>query len=561
MMSESFADLFEESLKGLKMVPGSIVTGTVVAIENDFVVVTAGLKSEAIIPREQFHDEKGELTVVVGDEVRVALESVEDGYGSTTLSREKAKNAEAWDVLDQAFEKGEIIKGTITGKVRGGFTVGLGSVDAFLPGSLLDIRPLRDSAHLEGKELEFKLVKLDMKRNNIVVSRRAVLEELNSADRDKLIETLAEGIVLKGIVKNLTDYGAFVDLGGVDGLLHITDIAWKRVKHPSEVLTVGDEIDVKVLKYDPERTRVSLGIKQLMADPWEETVAALNVGDKTRARVTNLTEYGCFAQIAEGIEGLIHVSEMDWTNKNVHPSKVVQAGQEIDVMILAIDKERRRISLGMKQCQQNPWDAFAAKYNKGDKLIGKIKSITDFGVFVGLEGNIDGLIHLSDLSWDLPGEEAVKQYHKGDEVEAVIVSIDIERARIALSIRQLASDPFSEYLSTNSKGSKVSGKVTAVDKQQATVELADGIDATLKVADFSRDRINDLSEKIQVGDQVTAVITSIDSKNRVINLSVKQMELQEEKEAMQSVKQQTVETGGPTTIGDLIKQQMKQKGS
>ncbi|WP_054340068.1 30S ribosomal protein S1 [Neptunomonas antarctica] len=560
-MSESFADLFEESLKGLKMVPGSIVTGTVVAIENDFVVVTAGLKSEAIIPREQFHDEKGELTVVVGDEVRVALESVEDGYGSTTLSREKAKNAEAWDVLDQAFEKGEIIKGTITGKVRGGFTVGLGSVDAFLPGSLLDIRPLRDSAHLEGKELEFKLVKLDMKRNNIVVSRRAVLEELNSADRDKLIETLAEGIVLKGIVKNLTDYGAFVDLGGVDGLLHITDIAWKRVKHPSEVLTVGDEIDVKVLKYDPERTRVSLGIKQLMADPWEETVAALNVGDKTRARVTNLTEYGCFAQIAEGIEGLIHVSEMDWTNKNVHPSKVVQAGQEIDVMILAIDKERRRISLGMKQCQQNPWDAFAAKYNKGDKLIGKIKSITDFGVFVGLEGNIDGLIHLSDLSWDLPGEEAVKQYHKGDEVEAVIVSIDIERARIALSIRQLASDPFSEYLSTNSKGSKVSGKVTAVDKQQATVELADGIDATLKVADFSRDRINDLSEKIQVGDQVTAVITSIDSKNRVINLSVKQMELQEEKEAMQSVKQQTVETGGPTTIGDLIKQQMKQKGS
>ncbi len=488
MMSESFADLFEESLQELNMAPGSIVTGTVIAIESDFVVVNAGLKSEGVIPRAEFQDDKGALTVAIGDEVRVALESVEDGYGSTKLSREKAKQAEVWEVLEQAFDKGETITGSITGKVRGGFTVTVGSVEAFLPGSLLDIRPLRDSSHLEGKELEFKLVKLDYKRNNIVVSRRAVLEELNSADREKLIETLAEGIVLKGIVKNLTDYGAFIDLGGVDGLLHITDIAWKRVKHPSEVLTVGDEINVKVLKYDPERTRVSLGMKQLLADPWEEMVAKLNVGDKTSARVTNLTEYGCFAQIAEGIEGLIHVSEMDWANKNIHPSKVVHVGQEIEVMILAIDKERRRISLGMKQCQQNPWDAFAEKYKKDDKVTGKIKSITDFGIFIGLEGNIDGLIHLSDLSWDAPGEEAVKQYHKGDEIEAVILSIDIERSRIALSIKQLQADP------------------------------------SVKQKEIKK-------------------------------------ELPKEKEAAKSVPSQVADVSGPTTIGDLIKQQMNKKDS
>lgn len=561
MMSESFADLFEESLQGLNMAPGSIVTGTVIAIENDFVVVNAGLKSEGVIPREQFEDDKGQLTVAVGDEVKVALESVEDGYGSTKLSREKAKNAEAWEVLEQAFEKGDTITGAITGKVRGGFTVTVGSVDAFLPGSLLDIRPLRDTAHLEGKELEFKLVKLDFKRNNIVVSRRAVLEELNSVDREKLIGTLAEGVVLKGIVKNLTDYGAFIDLGGVDGLLHITDIAWKRVKHPSEVLEVGDEIDVKVLKYDPVRTRVSLGMKQLIADPWEEMVAKLNVGDKTRARVTNLTEYGCFAQIAEGIEGLIHVSEMDWTNKNIHPSKVVHVGQEIEVVILAIDKERRRISLGMKQCQQNPWDAFSEKYKVNNKIAGKIKSITDFGLFVGLDGNIDGLIHLSDLSWDLPGEEAVKQYHKGDEVEAVILSIDTERSRIALSIKQLQSDPFSEFVAATGKGNEVVGKVIAVEKLQATVKLAEGVEAILKVAEFSRERVNDLTEKLSVGDDITALITVIDSKNRVINLSVKQIELKQEKEALQSVQQQKVDLAGPTTIGDLIKQQMNKKDS
>lgn len=560
-MSESFADLFEESLQELDMAPGSIVTGVVVAIENDFVIVNAGLKSEGVIPVEQFKDEDGKLSVAVGDEVKVALESVEDGYGSTQLSREKAKRAEAWIVLEQAFEKGEVIKGEITGKVRGGFTVTLDSVQAFLPGSLLDIRPLRDSAHLEGKELEFKLVKLDIKRNNIVVSRRAVLEELYSADRDKLLETLEEGAVVKGIVKNITDYGAFIDLGGVDGLLHITDIAWKRVKHPSEILTVGDEIDVKVLKFDRERSRVSLGIKQLAADPWDQSVDKFAVGTKTTARVTNLTDYGCFAQIAEGVEGLIHVSEMDWTNKNVHPSKVVQVGQEIEVMILDIDRDRRRISLGMKQCQQNPWDAFAATYHKGDKMVGKIKSITDFGIFVGLDGNIDGLVHLTDISWDVPGEEAVKQYRKGDEVEAVITSIDIERERIALSIKQLASDPFGEYATSHTKGQLVKGTVTAVDSRQATIELADGVEGTLRVADASRDRIDDLTTHLNVGEALEAVITLVDTKNRVIALSVKQMEVQQEKAALQSVQQQAVETAGPTTIGDLIKQQMNKKDS
>ncbi|MBT3144159.1 30S ribosomal protein S1 [Neptunomonas phycophila] len=558
-MSESFADLFEESLQELNMAPGSIVTGTVIAIENDFVIVNAGLKSEGVIPREQFIDEQGELTIAVGDEVKVALESVEDGFGATQLSREKAKRAEAWAVLETAFENGEIIKGEITGKVRGGFTVAVGAVSAFLPGSLLDIRPLRDSSHLEGKELEFKLVKLDVKRNNIVVSRRAVLEELNSADREKLLETLEEGIVLKGIVKNITDYGAFIDLGGIDGLLHITDIAWKRVKHPSEVLSVGDEIDVKVLKYDREKTRVSLGIKQLKADPWDEKVKQFNVGDKTTAKVTNLTDYGCFAQIAEGIEGLVHVSEMDWTNKNVHPSKVVQVGQEVEVMVLDIDTDRRRISLGMKQCQQNPWDAFAASHQKGEKITGKIKSITDFGVFVGLDGNIDGLVHLSDLSWDLPGEEAVKQFNKGDEVEAVVVSIDVERERIALSIKQLNGDPLAEYLAAHKKGDIVKGAVTEVDARQATIEIADGVEASLRVAEWSRERTDDLTNEVKVGDQVDAVIISMDSKNRTINLSVKQMELKQEREALQNVQQQSVDSAGPTTIGDLIKQQMNKK--
>lgn len=555
-MSESFADLFEESLQELDMTPGSVVTGTVVAIETDFVIVNAGLKSEGVIPRSQFEEENGEFTLQVGDEVKVALESLEDGFGSTQLSRDKAKRAEAWAVLETAYENGEIIKGEITGKVRGGFTVSVGSVNAFLPGSLVDIRPLRDTAHLEGKELEFKLVKLDAKRNNIVVSRRAVLEELNSADREKLLETLDEGVVLKGIVKNITDYGAFIDLGGIDGLLHITDIAWKRVKHPSEVLTVGDEIDVKVLKYDREKTRVSLGIKQLMADPWEQTVGKFKIGDKLTAKVTNLTDYGCFAQVADGIEGLVHVSEMDWTNKNVHPSKVVQVGQEVEVMLLDIDQERRRISLGMKQCQQNPWEAFAAQHKKGDRLTGKIKSITDFGVFVGLEGSIDGLVHLSDLSWDQSGEEAVKAFSKGQEVETLVLSIDVERERIALSIKDLNSDPFSEYLAGKSKGTVVSGTVTAVDNRQATIELAEGVEAGLRVSDASRERTDDLTSVLSVGDTVEAAISMIDNKNRVLGVSIKQMELQQERQALESVQQQSTDVDGPTTIGDLIKQQM-----
>lgn len=555
-MSESFADLFEESLQELNMAPGSIVTGVVVAIENDFVIVNAGLKSEGVIPRGQFEDENGELTIAEGDEVRVALESVEDGFGSTQLSRDKAKRAEAWAVLETAYENGEIVTGQITGKVRGGFTVSVGAVNAFLPGSLLDIRPLRDTAHLEGKELEFKLVKLDVKRNNIVVSRRAVLEELHSADREKLLETLDEGVVIKGIVKNITDYGAFIDLGGIDGLLHITDIAWKRVKHPSEVLTVGDEIDVKVLRYDREKTRVSLGIKQLMADPWEETVSKFKAGDKVPAKVTNLTDYGCFAQIADGIEGLVHVSEMDWTNKNVHPSKVVQVGQQVDVMILDIDAERRRISLGMKQCKANPWDAFAAKHAKGDRLTGKIKSITDFGVFVGLEGNIDGLVHLSDLAWDEPGEEAVKRFQKGQEVETVVLTIDVERERIALSIKQLDTDPFTEYLSSHPRHSIVTGTVASIDSKEAHIALAEGVEGLLRVNEFSRDRTEDLSAQLAVGDSVEAMISIVDSKNRLMVLSIKQMEQKQEREALKSVQEAAVDNDGPTTIGDLIKQQM-----
>lgn len=561
-MSERFADLFEESLQSLDMAPGAIITGTVVAIENDYVVVNAGLKSEGIIPKEQFLDGQNQLTVAVGDEVRVALESVEDGFGATQLSRDKAIRAEAWAVLQQAFDKGETIQGEIIGKVRGGFTVNVGKIHAFLPGSLVDIRPLRDTAHLEGKPLEFKLVKLDQQRNNIVVSRRAVLEELHSADREKLLNSLEEGAVVNGIVKNITDYGAFVDLGGIDGLLHITDIAWKRVKHPSEILNVGDEIQVKVLRYDRERTRVSLGIKQLSEDPWDNSISRFNIGDKTTAKVTNITDYGCFAQIAQGIEGLVHVSEMDWTNKNVHPSKVVQIGQEIHVMILDIDRERRRVSLGIKQCQQNPWDAFASQHQKGDRINGQIKSITDFGVFVGLPGNIDGLVHLSDLSWEMPGEEAVKTYHKGDEVETVVLSIDVERERIALSIKQLNQDPFSDFIAAHPKGSLVSGEVIAVDSREAQIHLAEAVQGTLRASEFARERTSDLAEALSVGDTVEAMIIQIDNRQRSIGLSIKQQTMQQEKQALATAQQQkNAAVAGPTTIGDLIKQQMEKKDS
>ena len=561
-MSESFADLFEESLKELEMSPGSIVTGTVVAIDNDFVVVHAGLKSEGVIPRSQFLDEKGELLIAEGDEVKVALEAVEDGYGTTQLSREKAKRAEAWLELEAAFNADEIVKGHITGKVRGGFTVNVNSISAFLPGSLVDVRPLRDTSHLETQELEFKLVKLDAKRNNIVVSRRAVLEAAYSQERDKLLSTLKEGLIVKGVVKNITDYGAFIDLGGIDGLLHITDIAWKRVKHPSETLSVGQELDVQVLRFDKERSRVSLGLKQMSEDPWSQLISNYSVGSKTKARVTNLTDYGCFAEIENGIEGLIHVSEMDWTNKNVHPSKVVQVGDQIEVMLLDIDQERRRISLGMKQCQANPWQEFSSKYKKGDQLQGKIRSITDFGVFIGMDGGIDGLVHLSDLSWDTEGEEAVKQYKKGDEVTAVVLSVDPERERIALGIKQLDSDPFTAYVDGKSKNQTVKGVVTEVSEKVVTVELAEGVEGTLKIADASRDRINSLAELFKAGDSVEAAIANIDRRNRAIALSVKQLELAQEKQALEQMSQQAdTVVSGPKTIGDLIKAQMNKSDS
>ncbi|MHA7881375.1 MAG: 30S ribosomal protein S1 [Saccharospirillum sp.] len=557
-MTESFAELFEESLKTIEMEPGSIVTGVVVAIDSDWVTVHAGLKSEGVIPRSQFVGEDGELEVAVGDEVKVALEAVEDGFGDTRLSREKAKRAEAWSELEKAYEAEEVVKGVINGKVKGGFTVDVSSVRAFLPGSLVDIRPVRDTAHLEGKELDFKVIKLDRRRNNVVVSRRAVLEASNSAEREELLANLQEGQVINGIVKNLTDYGAFVDLGGVDGLLHITDMAWKRIKHPSEIVQVGDEIEVKVLKFDRERNRVSLGLKQLGEDPWVEIKGRYPEESVVKARVTNLTDYGCFAELEEGVEGLVHVSEMDWTNKNIHPSKVVSVGDEIEVMILDIDEERRRISLGIKQTVVNPWEDFSNKFNKGDKVSGKIKSITDFGIFIGLEGGIDGLVHLSDISWHESGEEAVRKYKKGDELETVILSIDPERERISLGIKQLDSDPFAEFVSLNDKGTIVTGTVKEVDAKGAIVVLADDVEATLKASEISRDKVEDARNVLNEGDSVEAKIISVDRKNRVINLSVKSKDVQDEKSAVRELKEKAIEASGPTTIGDLIKQKMEQ---
>ncbi len=555
-MSESFADLFEESLKTIDMQPGSIVTGVVIDIDSDWVTVHAGLKSEGVIPRSQFLSDAGEFSLNIGDEVQVALESVEDGFGETRLSREKAKRAEAWKELEAAFADEESVTGVINGKVKGGFTVDVNSIRAFLPGSLVDVRPVRDTAHLEGKELEFKVIKLDQKRNNVVVSRRAVMESVNSEEREALLASLQEGLVVKGIVKNLTDYGAFVDLGGVDGLLHITDMAWKRIKHPSEIINVGDEIDVRILKFDRERNRVSLGLKQLGEDPWVEITARYPEGTRTKARVTNLTDYGCFAEIEEGVEGLVHVSEMDWTNKNIHPSKVVQVGDEVDVMVLDIDEERRRISLGIKQCQQNPWDAFASTYSKGDKISGGIKSITDFGIFIGLEGNIDGLVHLSDISWHEAGEEAVRNFKKGDEIETVILSIDPERERISLGIKQLEDDPFSNYVSLNDKNSIVKGVVKEVDAKAAILELAEEIEGTLKASEISRDKVEDARNAVKVGDEIEVKIINVDRKNRVINLSIKAKDMADEKEAVKSLKEQETVSASPGTIGDLIKAQM-----
>ena len=557
-MSESFAELFEQSLNDINMEPGAIVAAQVVDIDGDWVTVNAGLKSEGQIPASQFRDENGELTIAIGDDVHVALEAVEDGFGETRLSREKAKRAEAWKILEAAFEKDEVVKGVINGKVKGGFTVDVDSIRAFLPGSLVDVRPVRDTAHLENKELDFKVIKLDPKRNNVVVSRRAVLEAENSAEREALLATLQEGQQIKGIVKNLTDYGAFVDLGGVDGLLHITDMAWKRIKHPSEIVAVGDEINVKVLKFDRERNRVSLGLKQLGEDPWVNIKDRYPEGTKVHAVVTNLTDYGCFAELEEGVEGLVHVSEMDWTNKNIHPSKVVQVGDDVDVMVLDIDEERRRISLGIKQCTANPWETFNAEYNKGDRVSGTIKSITDFGIFIGLEGGIDGLVHLSDISWTETGEEAVRNFKKGDEAEAVILSIDPERERISLGIKQMDSDPVAEYLSVNDKGSIVTGRIVEVDAKEAHVELATDVIAILKASEISADRIEDARNVLNEGDSIEARIVSVDRKSRQISMSVKAKEQDDTRQNLKKLRDQEPEVGGPTTIGDLIKQQMGQ---
>jgi small subunit ribosomal protein S1 len=557
-MTQSFAELFEESLLTVEMAPGSIVTGIVVDIDSEWVTVHAGLKSEGVIPRAQFLTESGEFNVNIGDEVKVALDAVEDGFGETKLSREKAKRAETWAVLEKAYEEGAIVNGVINGKVKGGFTVDIANIRAFLPGSLVDVRPIRDTSHLEGVDLEFKLIKLDQKRNNVVVSRRAVMEATNSAERETLLASLEEGQEVKGIVKNLTDYGAFVDLGGIDGLLHITDMAWKRVKHPSEVVNVGDEIPVKVLKFDRERTRVSLGMKQLGEDPWVAIANRYPEGAKLTGRVTNLTDYGCFVEIQEGVEGLVHVSEMDWTNKNVHPSKVVQLGDEVDVMLLDIDKERRRISLGMKQCTPNPWQTFSEQFTKGDRVSGVIRSITDFGIFVGMDGGIDGLVHESDLSWDDSDKDAVKRFKKGDEVEAVILSIDSERERIALGIKQLDGDPFSEYTSTKSKGETVKGSVSEITSKGLVLTLAEGVEGSVRIAEVSRERVDNLSSLYSIGDEVEAMVINIDRRSRVIALSIKQLEIAQEKKAMDSVSQQSdTDLSGPTTIGDLIKAQMK----
>jgi small subunit ribosomal protein S1 len=538
------------------MEPGSIVTGVVIDIDNEWVTVHAGLKSEGVIPRAQFVDSAGNCSLSIGDEVQVALETVEDGFGETKLSREKAKRAESWKELEAAHEADEVVKGIINGKVKGGFTVDINTIRAFLPGSLVDVRPVRDTAHLENKELEFKVIKLDQKRNNVVVSRRAVMEAANSVEREALLESLQEGMSVKGIVKNLTDYGAFVDLGGVDGLLHITDMAWKRIKHPSEIVEVGQEIDVKILKFDRERNRVSLGLKQLGEDPWVEITNRYPEGSRVKARVTNLTDYGCFAELEEGVEGLVHVSEMDWTNKNVHPSKIVQLGDEVEVMVLDIDEERRRISLGIKQCMQNPWDAFASQYAKGDKIAGSIKSITDFGIFIGLEGNIDGLVHLSDISWNEVGEEAVRNYKKGDEIETVILSIDPERERISLGIKQLEDDAFSGFVGENDRGAIVTGEVIAVDARSVTVQLADEVEGILKASDISREKVEDARSVYKVGDSVEAKIISVDRKNRSVVLSVKAKDYDDEKDAVKSLKDQE-ESSSPGTIGDLIKAQME----
>jgi len=553
-MTESFAQLFEHSLANQRIRPGMILTGLVVDVTPDVVIVNVGLKSEAVIPLEQFKNERGEVEVKPGDQVEVALDSVEDGTGETRLSREKAKRARTWTRLEEAFNKSEIVTGVITGRVKGGFTVEIENVRAFLPGSLVDVRPVRDTSYLEGKPLEFKVIKLDQKRNNVVVSRRAVVEQEFSAERSALMDNLQEGAVVRGTVKNLTDYGAFVDLGGIDGLLHITDMAWKRVKHPSEVVKVGDEVEVRILKFDRERSRVSLGLKQLGADPWQNIARRYPPNTRVFGKVTNIADYGAFVEIEDGVEGLVHVSEMDWTNKNVNPAKVVHTGQEVEVMVLDVDEERRRISLGLKQCQANPWKEFAENYNRGDKVAGQIKSITDFGIFIGLPGNIDGLVHLSDISWDQPGEEAVRNYQKGQQIEAMVLSIDPERERISLGVKQLAKDPFSSYIADNPKGTIVKGVVKDVDARGAVIDLGNGVEGQLRASELGRDRVEDARTVLKVGDEVEAKFTGVDKKSRTISLSIKAKEAHEEAEAVQSYRSEQAPSG--TSLGDLLKEQI-----
>jgi len=558
-MSENFAQLFQESLDQMNTEVGTIIPATVVRIEKDYVIVDGGFKSEGVISIDQFQKDDGELEVQVGDTVPVLLEAIEDGFGETRFSREKAKRAETWNKLEKANEKGETVVGTITGKVKGGFTVEIGNIRAFLPGSLVDVRPVRDSSYLEGKELEFKVIKMDPRRNNVVVSRRAVVEEENSSERQALLENLEEGKELKGIVKNLTDYGAFIDLGGIDGLLHITDMSWKRIKHPSELLSVGDEIPVIVLKYDKDRQRVSLGMKQLGDDPWVSIKDRYPEGLRLRGKVTNIADYGCFVELEEGVEGLVHVSEMSWTNKNIHPSKVVQLGDEVEVMVLEIDQERRRISLGLKQCSTNPWEQFAQDHHKDEIITGKIKSITDFGIFIGLDGNIDGLVHLNDISWTESGEEIIHNYKKGDEITAIILAIDPERERISLGIKQLDKDSFSSYVEEHGKNAVVKGIVSEVDAKGATIDLAEEIKGYLKASEISDEKVKDASEVLKAGDEVEAKITNIDRKNRVIQLSIKAKESQEQKDTLRELNKAS--DVGNTTLGDLLKEKISSKDS
>ena len=555
-MTESFAELFEASQANLaKLKPGSIVSGVVVEVRGDVVVINAGLKSEGIVPIEQFRNDAGEIDVGVGDQVKVALDSIENGFGETVLSREKAKRAMVWDELEEALEKNETITGRISGKVKGGFTVDIKDVRAFLPGSLVDVRPVRDPAYLEGKELEFKLIKLDRKRNNVVVSRRAVVESEHSEEREQLMDKLQEGAILKGVVKNLTDYGAFVDLGGIDGLLHITDMAWKRVRHPSEVVNVGDELDVRVLKFDRERNRVSLGLKQLGEDPWDNIARRYPANSRVFGKVSNVTDYGAFVEIEPGVEGLVHVSEMDWTNKNVNPSKVVQVGDEVEVMVLDVDEERRRISLGMKQVAANPWETFAAIHKKGDKVSGQIKSITDFGIFIGLDGGIDGLVHLSDISWNTTGEDVVRNFKKGDNLDAVVLAVDPERERISLGVKQLEQDPFGQYMAANPKGSKVEGVVKEVDAKGATIELADGIEGYVAARDVANERVDDATQFLKVGDKVEAKFVGMDRKGRTLQLSIKAKDDAEMREVLEEY-QSSSASSGTTQLGALLRAQL-----